>query len=226
MKLHEMEVLEVVPLVNRLQFPCLLSVVVVRFPPTPFILERPRQNGAGENLPGHASPRGHGLRHLTRAGLLFELLAAVLLAARVEGFESAWSSPSLKPFGFSPDLISAPWTIAVKESVSTVFLPPEHFDLPGGQVVIDRQDACAPRMVHNVAGRVKHPLVVIVLRPPGAGGFFAVNTERSMDNSDPVWAEMCRAEGWLCKLCGAVPEYAKRFERELCDDCKLQLKNE
>ena len=53
-----------------------------------------------------------------------------------------------------------------------------------------------------------------------------MNTEQPTRESDRVWAEMCRAEGWVCKICAAVPECGKRFDGDLCDDCKLQLKNE
>ena len=52
----------------------------------------------------------------------------------------------------------------------------------------------------------------------------------SASNPDKIsvaaWANLCRESGWVCKVCGAVPELGKRFDAELCDDCRLQLKNE
>jgi len=43
---------------------------------------------------------------------------------------------------------------------------------------------------------------------------------------EATWADLCRRNGWVCKVCGAVPELGKRFDGDLCDDCRLQLKNE
>lgn len=43
---------------------------------------------------------------------------------------------------------------------------------------------------------------------------------------DATWVELCRQFGWVCKLCGVVPQIGKRFEDNLCDDCRLQVKNE
>ena len=40
------------------------------------------------------------------------------------------------------------------------------------------------------------------------------------------WVDLCREYGWVCKLCGTAPQLGKRFADNLCDDCKLQLKNE
>jgi len=53
-----------------------------------------------------------------------------------------------------------------------------------------------------------------------------VKTKEPERESDRVWAAMCQAEGWVCKLCGAVPECGTRFDGDLCDDCKLRLKIE
>jgi len=41
-----------------------------------------------------------------------------------------------------------------------------------------------------------------------------------------AWARLCQESGWVCKVCGAIPEVGKRFDRDLCDDCKLRMKNE
>jgi len=38
---------------------------------------------------------------------------------------------------------------------------------------------------------------------------------------ESTWKELCRQYGWLCKMCGAVPELGKQFEDNLCDNCKL-----
>jgi hypothetical protein len=43
---------------------------------------------------------------------------------------------------------------------------------------------------------------------------------------DDAWAKLCRENGWVCKLCGSFPEVGKRFEDELCEDCRLQIRNE
>ena len=68
------------------------------------------------------------------------------------------------------------------------------------------------------------------MRPTGAGGVYHrvvdVNTKTPESDSDRIWAATCLAEGWVCKLCGAVPECGKRFDDDLCDDCRLRLKNE
>jgi hypothetical protein len=44
--------------------------------------------------------------------------------------------------------------------------------------------------------------------------------------SEATWANLCREWRWVCKVFGAVPELGKRFDADLCDDCRLQLKNE
>ena len=41
-----------------------------------------------------------------------------------------------------------------------------------------------------------------------------------------AWENLCLESGWVCKLCGAIPDIGKRFDGDLCDDCKLSVKNE
>jgi len=41
-----------------------------------------------------------------------------------------------------------------------------------------------------------------------------------------AWAKLCYENACVCKVCGAVPEVGQRLERDLCDDCKLRIKNE
>ena len=50
----------------------------------------------------------------------------------------------------------------------------------------------------------------------------------SADNNerDKAWVNLCQQSGWVCKICGAVPNVGQRFEDDLCDDCKLRVKNE
>jgi hypothetical protein len=50
------------------------------------------------------------------------------------------------------------------------------------------------------------------------------DTERKKDEA---WATLCESERWVCLVCGAVPpERGKRFEGEICDDCRLIARNE
>jgi len=39
-------------------------------------------------------------------------------------------------------------------------------------------------------------------------------------------ADLCRAEGWVCKFCGAIPECDQQFTENLCDDCRKIARNE
>jgi hypothetical protein len=43
---------------------------------------------------------------------------------------------------------------------------------------------------------------------------------------DKAWANLCLDTGWVCRLCDAIPKRGKRFENDLCDDCRLLTKNE
>ena len=39
-------------------------------------------------------------------------------------------------------------------------------------------------------------------------------------------ADLCRAEGGVCKFCGAIPERGQQFTENLCDDCRKMARNE
>lgn len=52
------------------------------------------------------------------------------------------------------------------------------------------------------------------------------NSEKSERDRERVWADVCWAADWTCKLCDAVTERGRRFYGDVCDDCKLRIKNE
>jgi len=37
---------------------------------------------------------------------------------------------------------------------------------------------------------------------------------------------LCRENGRACRICGTTPERGKQFEKGLCEDCRLSIKNE
>lgn len=43
---------------------------------------------------------------------------------------------------------------------------------------------------------------------------------------DQVWANLCRENAWVCRICGAVPERGQQFTDDLCDDCRKIARNE
>jgi hypothetical protein len=45
-------------------------------------------------------------------------------------------------------------------------------------------------------------------------------------DKERVWADLCRESGWVCRICGAVPEPGQQFQDSLCDDCRKMVKNE
>jgi len=53
-----------------------------------------------------------------------------------------------------------------------------------------------------------------------------VSTDDSERKKDEAWANLCRAEGWVCRVCGSVPERGQRFDDNLCDDCRKIVRNE
>ena len=53
-----------------------------------------------------------------------------------------------------------------------------------------------------------------------------VNTDDPERKKDAAWANLCRAEGWVCRVCGSVPERGQRFMDNLCDDCRKIVRNE
>jgi hypothetical protein len=44
-----------------------------------------------------------------------------------------------------------------------------------------------------------------------------MSTDDSESEKDKAWANVCRAEGWVCRVCGSVPERGQRFQDNLCD---------
>jgi hypothetical protein len=55
---------------------------------------------------------------------------------------------------------------------------------------------------------------------------FSVSTDDFERKKDAAWANLCRAEGWVCRVCGSVPERGQRFTHDLCDDCRKIVRNE
>jgi hypothetical protein len=53
-----------------------------------------------------------------------------------------------------------------------------------------------------------------------------VSTHDSENKKDEAWANLCLAEGWVCRVCGSVPERGQRFTNDLCDDCRKIVRNE
>jgi hypothetical protein len=62
-----------------------------------------------------------------------------------------------------------------------------------------------------------------------AGVYFAPvgtdDTERARTR-DAAWHRVCQENGWVCRICGAVPDVGHLFETELCDDCRKMARNE
>jgi hypothetical protein len=50
--------------------------------------------------------------------------------------------------------------------------------------------------------------------------------EDAEHDKDRVWANLCRENAWVCRICGAVPERGKQFTDDLCDDCRKIARNE
>jgi hypothetical protein len=51
-------------------------------------------------------------------------------------------------------------------------------------------------------------------------------TDDAEREKDRIWANLCRESGWLCRICGAVPEHGQQFTDDLCDDCRKIARNE
>jgi hypothetical protein len=43
---------------------------------------------------------------------------------------------------------------------------------------------------------------------------------------DQVWTNLCRDRGWVCRICGAMPERGQQLTYDLCDDCRKIARNE
>lgn len=53
----------------------------------------------------------------------------------------------------------------------------------------------------------------------------AVNDDAERQR-DEAWANLSVESGWVCRICGAVPEIGKQFTDNLCDDCRKMARNE
>jgi hypothetical protein len=42
---------------------------------------------------------------------------------------------------------------------------------------------------------------------------------------DIAWEHLSLENGWSCRICGAIPDVGMRFENNLCEDCRLSLRN-
>ena len=54
----------------------------------------------------------------------------------------------------------------------------------------------------------------------------AMGDEDPEDRKEAAWITLCHAEGWVCRVCGFVPERGQRFADNLCDDCRKIVRNE
>lgn len=64
------------------------------------------------------------------------------------------------------------------------------------------------------------------MKPSWAILSHVVNTDDSERKKDEAWVNLCRAEGWACRVCGSIPERGQRFPDDLCDDCRKIVRNE
>jgi hypothetical protein len=51
-------------------------------------------------------------------------------------------------------------------------------------------------------------------------------TDDAEREKDKVWANLCQESGWVCRICGAVPEHGQQFTDDLCDDCRKIARND
>ena len=42
---------------------------------------------------------------------------------------------------------------------------------------------------------------------------------------DIAWETLSFENGWSCRICGAIPAVGVQFEHNLCEVCKLSLRN-
>ena len=40
-----------------------------------------------------------------------------------------------------------------------------------------------------------------------------------------AWEKLCAENGWSCRICGAFPELGQQLEDNVCEDCKISLRN-
>ena len=53
-----------------------------------------------------------------------------------------------------------------------------------------------------------------------------MSTNHEEQSKDEGWASLCRENGWICRVCGAIPERGRQFDDNLCDDCRLVIRSE
>ena len=51
-------------------------------------------------------------------------------------------------------------------------------------------------------------------------------TDDAERQKDKAWANLCRENAWVCRICGSVPEQGQHFPDDLCDDCRKIARNE
>jgi hypothetical protein len=90
-------------------------------------------------------------------------------------------------------------------------------------LVFSGQVCCSDRSFFQQcahSGRTAHIRQIRAILP------HVVSTDDSERKKDEAWANLCRAEGWVCRVCGSVPERGQRFTDNLCDDCRKIVRNE
>jgi len=53
-------------------------------------------------------------------------------------------------------------------------------------------------------------------------GMSSADPER---RKDIAWDHLSLENGWSCRICGAIPDVGVQFENNLCEDCRLSLRN-
>jgi len=51
-----------------------------------------------------------------------------------------------------------------------------------------------------------------------------------MTTEDPkhdeiAWERLCRDKGWCCRFCSSIPKVGEPFKDNVCEDCRLSMKN-
>ncbi len=52
-----------------------------------------------------------------------------------------------------------------------------------------------------------------------------MNTADPERRKDIAWENLCLEKGWGCRICGVIPEVGMQFKDNLCEDCRLSLRN-